>query len=350
MIYKLLNIIILLFVLSINLKAQYNYVPNYSFEQLDSCPVQRGQLTTNCKYWFTPMSMMLVPAPPAYSITPSGSSDYYNSCEQSSYSTPSNIAGSQIPVTGVAYTGFIVLENDTLYQYFYQHREYIEVKLNKKLSANYKYCAEFYYSMAELPNMGSPARYDMVELGILLTDTLVRRASGIGTGQPQNIYTTPQVTAMMGPNKETVNWIKVSGTFTAKGGEEYLTIGNFKELDTLFGDVFTYIYIDDVSLYYCGPDTTPQPTDSMVVPNVFTPNDDGINDKFEFKNQEQWEYETQIFNRWGHLIYDNGNSENWDGYYKSEKVTSGVYYYVIKATAIKTGKVVVYRGIVTVLY
>ncbi len=337
--------------LSLALNAQFNYVPNSSFEQLDSCPAGQGQLTNNCREWFTPISVMYIQPPLSYTLPDgSGTSDYFHSCGQYFYSTPQNFAGFQIPKTGDAYSGIAVLINDTFYQSTYQWREYIEVKLNKKLKANYTYCAEFYYSMTSINAGSPPARYVMVELGMLFTDTIVRRASGIGTGQPQNIYTTPQVSEMMGSSIDTVNWIKVSGTFIANGGEEYLTIGNFKELDTLFGDVWTYIYIDDVSVYYCGPDTNLIPIDSLIIPNVFTPNGDGYNDKFKYKNQEQWEFETQVFNRWGDLVFDNKSSENWDGFYKGNKVSAGVYFFIIKAQAIKTGEVRVYKGHVTVMY
>ena len=341
----------MLIVLCSNLNAQYNYVPNPSFEQLDSCPNGLSQLTNNCREWFTPISVMYIQPPLSYTLPDgSGTSDYFHSCGHSLFSTPHNFAGYQQTKLGNAYAGIAVLINDTFYQWTYQWREYIEVKLNKKLTANYTYCAEFYYSMTSINAGSPPARYDMVELGMLLTDTIVRRASGIGTGQPQNIYTTPQVSAMMGPSIDTVNWIKVSGTFIAKGGEEYLTIGNFKKLDTLFGDVWTYIYIDDVSVYYCGPDTTNIYVDSLIIPNVFTPNGDNYNDKFDYKNQEQWKFETQIFNRWGGLVFDNKSSENWDGTYKGNKVSAGVYFYIIKAQAIKTGEIRVYKGSVTVIY
>jgi len=338
--------IIFILVLSKNLNAQYNYVPNPSFEQLDSCPNGWSQLTSNCIEWFTPISVMTNPP----LSMPYGSSDYFNSCGSYNFKTPKNIIGYQTPNKGNAYSGIIVLFNEKQILPYYQWGEYIEVKLSKKLITNYTYCAEFYYSMTGVGAGSPPARYDMVELGILLTDTIVRRAFGFGTNPPQNIYTSPQVSAMMGPNIDTVNWIKVSGTFVAKGGEEYLTIGNFKKLDTLFGDVFTYIYIDDVSVYYCGPDTTNISVDSLIIPNVFTPNGDGHNDKFKFKNQEQWKYETQIFNRWGGLAFDNKTSENWDGYYKGNKVSAGVYFYIIKAQAIKTGEIKIYKGSVTVFY
>ena len=332
--------IVLTFALSINLIAQFNYVPNYSFEKYETCPTLISGVDTFCLNWFTPMSEMnIIPSYP-YSDGTGGSSDYYNSCGLVSLSVPKNITGYQYPKNGNAFIGIV------LYSYIEDYKEYIEVKLNELLLNNKEYCIEFYYSIS---GYFDNSQYYPIELGALITDTVVSRQSGINTQQPQNIYAIPQISQQLPLVRDTLNWIKVSGSFIAKGGEQYLTIGNFQHTDTLTGKN-VYVYIDDVKLYYCGPDTTPKPPDSLIIPNVFTPNDDGYNDKFEYENQEQWEFETQIFGRWGNLVFDNSESENWDGFIKGEKATPGVYYYVIKATAIKTGEIRIYRGTVTVMY
>jgi len=39
-----------------------------------------------------------------------------------------------------------------------------------------------------------------------------------------------------------------------------------------------------------------------------------------------------------------------DGRIDGELVTSGVYFYVIKAVAIKTGEIIIYKGTVTIMY
>ncbi len=341
-----LSHIIFILLFSILATAQINLVPNYSFEQYDTCPNTYSSIDYYCCNWFSPASQMInLPSFP-YSNNGSGSSDYYNVCSSNqNIQVPKNNSGYQNAKEGVAYAG-IIFQNEGN-GIFVDYKEYLEIKLRNKLSINEEYCIEFYYSVAERFNY-IPDSYSPISLGILLTDTLVYRSSGISTQQPQNIYISPQVSKQLPQIIDTINWIKVSGSFIAKGGEQYLTIGNFQQTSALI-DKNVYVYIDNVKLYQCDTDTNVI-VDSMIVPNVFTPNDDGYNDVFKFKFQEQWEFETQVFNRWGHLIFDNSNSENWDGYIDGEKVTPGVYYYVIKAVAIKTGKVVVYRGVVTVLY
>jgi hypothetical protein len=67
----------------------------------------------------------------------------------------------------------------------------------------------------------------------------------------------PQVTNYGNPIiQDTLNWVKVSGVFTANGGEQYLTLGNFKtDAQTNYvhwqssgGYNAAYYYVDDVSV------------------------------------------------------------------------------------------------------
>jgi gliding motility-associated-like protein len=229
------------------------------------------------------------------------------------------------------------------------YQTYIEIKLKEKLIKNVKYCGEFYYGLVPYGDSSYfSEKVKTLELEMLFTDTIVYKHEGKNTYWPQNIYTNAQISHKM-QNKDTVNWIKVSGSFIAKGGEEYLTIGNFIPYDTSRGEVTTIIFIDDVSVYYCGPDTSIQTTKEIEIPNIFTPNGDGYNDVFEYKNQEDWDIETQIFNRWGELLFSESN-ENWDGKYKGKKVSEGVYFYKINAKAVRSGEIKVYNGVVHVIY
>lgn len=69
------------------------------------------------------------------------------------------------------------------------------------------------------------------------------------------------------------------------------------------------------------------------IPNSFTPNGDGVNDKWIIRNLDKFSQNSvEIYNRWGQLIFStNGynDSNAWDGTYNGEQVSSAVYYYFI---------------------
>lgn len=73
---------------------------------------------------------------------------------------------------------------------------------------------------------------------------------------------------------------------------------------------------------------------TIEVPNVFTPNDDKVNDVFTITSTGVKEITLKIFNRWGQLMYDfSGPKAAWDGVTTSgEKASNGTYFYFIKAT------------------
>jgi gliding motility-associated-like protein len=333
-------------------------VPNHSFENYFFCPTTLGQVDSSCMDWFTPMAKHIHTT---YHFK-NGSSDYFNECSQYLHTqVPLNYWGWQSAIYGDAYSGIVLNESTySVSSYEFPLKEYIEIELLTSLQDE-SYCIEFYYSISEKEfwNYITTEKFEYnpnIDIEVLLTDTLVYRnidTISIGSLRPFNICATPNFETSLVPYKDTVNWIHVKGHFKAKGGERYLTIGNFECNPTDYNpdSVAIYIYIDNVKLYKCDPDSVNnKPVDSLIIPNVFTPNADGYNDKFEYKNQEQWAFETQIFNRWGDLVFDNKSSENWDGTYQGQKVSTGVYFFIIKATAIKTGELVVHKGSVTVLY
>ena len=69
-------------------------------------------------------------------------------------------------------------------------------------------------------------------------------------------------------------------------------------------------------------------------PNVFTPNDDGVNDNFELiQYQGIKTFQCSIYNRWGNLMADYDKPDFlWDGKNKKgNNAEDGVYFYVIQA-------------------
>jgi len=69
-----------------------------------------------------------------------------------------------------------------------------------------------------------------------------------------------------------------------------------------------------------------------LIPNVFSPNGDGINDKWEVPHLAKYPgCSVQIFTRYGQQIfYSDGYDQPWDGTFKGKLMPVGTYYYVIE--------------------
>ena len=65
------------------------------------------------------------------------------------------------------------------------------------------------------------------------------------------------------------------------------------------------------------------------IPNVFTPNEDQLNDTFFPKFRFITSLQLQVMNKWGELIYHSRRLDDagWDGTFASQKASEGVYVY-----------------------
>ncbi len=71
---------------------------------------------------------------------------------------------------------------------------------------------------------------------------------------------------------------------------------------------------------------------TLYLPNVFTPNGDGVNDIFYTPSSNLLTYDLKIYNRWGELLFQSGDPlKGWDGSFDGKKVSGGVYVYILKA-------------------
>jgi gliding motility-associated-like protein len=70
--------------------------------------------------------------------------------------------------------------------------------------------------------------------------------------------------------------------------------------------------------------------EELFIPNVFSPNGDGVNDLFTIEGLQAGD-EVAIYNRWGTKVYEFVNIEDaWDGRTTTgEKCSTGVYYYYV---------------------
>jgi len=70
----------------------------------------------------------------------------------------------------------------------------------------------------------------------------------------------------------------------------------------------------------------------IYVPNIFTPNNDGLNDTWDIRGLETYsKVEVSIFNRWGNIVYySKGNTQKpFDGKFQDQLLPEGTYAYVI---------------------
>ena len=156
--------------------------------------------------------------------------------------SPTNLFGYSYPKDGNNYVGI------GLYQKGNEVKEYIYQTLSTSLQAGKIYCLSFYVKRSYR------STYATKNIEVYFSNNLV------STGSLGYIVAMPQITKQNVFISDTSNWMQLQGCFTANGGEQYMTIGNFNSnanTDTLFigtnnpilsyGD-FSHYYIDDITL------------------------------------------------------------------------------------------------------
>lgn len=181
-----------------------NLIKNPSFETFSTCPKALGNFNDDVDFWSTPTT---------------GSTDYFHSCSEA-MGTPKNFNGTQPADFGKGYAGL----------YFYapgDYREYLQAELKEQLIKGQPYRVSFYVSLAERSD------FAVKEFGILFSKDKIEIPIKKELSK-KHLYkvTTNKYTAMeVGYSNfysDTKDWIQVYTQFTAKGGERYMTLGNFK--------------------------------------------------------------------------------------------------------------------------
>lgn len=205
-------------------------VQNGSFEVKNYCPTNFNQqnLNTISGWW----------------QTGDGTPDYFNACGEKA-GVPKNIFGEQKAKDGEAYAGLVTFSTGGQRNY----REYLQTKLVRPLNPGEQVCIEMYVSAADYTSFVTDG------LGIALTKEKAKQdQTGVMKLEPA------LANLRLHMLDENELWILISDIFTAKGGEEYLTIGNFlfdKELKIIRRTVdlkgkgqtsWSYTYIDNVSV------------------------------------------------------------------------------------------------------
>ncbi len=202
-----------------------NLVPNASFESYSLCPTTSGQVN-RCVSWLNPSG----------SATP----DYMNACHTSVVvGVPVNVFGNQAARTGQAYMNVFTAIKTSNY------REYVQAMLSSPLVAGQEYEVTFYVSLADGSNQAT------AQIGAHLS------SSAVTAPFSQNLPFIPQVENPGGTANvisDKTQWTKISGLMTAAGGEQFITIGNFRDVATTTAVPSSGLhqgacyYIDDVSV------------------------------------------------------------------------------------------------------
>ncbi|MCX6231065.1 MAG: gliding motility-associated C-terminal domain-containing protein [Bacteroidetes bacterium] len=203
-----------------------NLVINPGFEQYTQCPFNGTQI----RFAF----------PWDDCVGGNGSSDYYNTCSTNPYIYL--IFNFRQPRSGNGMAGIYMFGTWIGDEY----REYIMGVLTDSLKKQKRYCGELYTGYII-------CKQAVENIGMYFSVDTVSNYSGL-------FALVPQIENHKGILKDTINWVKVVGSFIAKGGEKHITIGNFKDNShTNFEEVFyspmgAYYCIDDVSVCECSFD------------------------------------------------------------------------------------------------
>ncbi len=213
------------------LAGAQNLVPNGSFETYRNCPHQ-DNLLAEAVPWYNPNR-----------ATP----DFYHRCFD---------FGQMIlpPHTGQG-IGRLFFDQGWA--------EYMGIRLTQPLKADECYYFEMFVAT------DTPGKYITETIGAYTSSEPVLNPNSTERIKvsPQVLDNTPKISVAR------LQWQRVSGTITARGGEQYLTIGSFYKDPPFLG--FYYLFVDDVSLSRVtldlGKDTTLCSRNDRYALNATTP-------------------------------------------------------------------------------
>lgn len=146
--------------------------------------------------------------------------------------------------------------------------------------------------------------------------------------------------------------------FAATGGEDYKWSSTANKLFTDTGGIYTNVLLPDTYTVSAHDSNGCVNSDSLKLdsierccvfsyPNVFTPNQDNINDKYhvvQYGNTDA--YELSIYNRWGERVFHTFDPhEGWDGTYKQKPCEMDSYYFYFRAHCL-TGHSEAHKGVI----
>lgn len=113
-------------------------------------------------------------------------------------------------------------------------------------------------------------------------------------------------------------------------------------------DTSLFYYLTVTDIYGCESNdsifiTVDSCSGDIFIPDIFSPDNDGVNDYFAISGIGKTGWSLHIFNRWGELMYttDLPSEKYWSGRtFSGADVTIGVYYYILKNETLN----LIYKG------
>lgn len=261
---------------------------------------------------------------------------FASSCTHTYASVPKNRFGDIYAKDGNNVVGFESVYNNS------ETKEYLYQQLTAPLQAGKVYCLSFYVSRADRIS------YAVKSIGAYFSNN-VQSTGGLGY-----INANPQVVNQSGFITDTIGWTQIQGCFTAVGGEQYITIGNFNSnantdtlriqpvnaLSTSTVDI-AYYYIDDITLIDQSTVGFNELSNGVTV-NVYpNPANDVIN--FQFSSAEE-KRKIELYDAIGNLVLKEDVSTQ-NSSLKTYHLQSGIYFYsiLVGEKTIKTDKVVIIK-------
>jgi outer membrane protein OmpA-like peptidoglycan-associated protein len=206
-----------------------NLIANGSFEEMNWCPndYTQSELKT-LKGW---------------NQCNAGTPDHFDACAAGSASgVPKNVFGSQAALDGQAYAGVVLYASSKP-----NYREYLHAPLARPLEAGEWVCVEWWVCAADMGRLITDG------MGFHFSEQPLRE---VGEGR---LDVRAQVeNPLLNLLSDRWSWTKLSDAFQARGGEEHVTIGNFRaphELKVLErrdapseSSQWAYVYLDDVRI------------------------------------------------------------------------------------------------------
>jgi len=323
-------ITILSTILFISFAGAQNIVPNYSFEQYDSCQftlnVSAYEYSLNCISWGQATSDPV---------------QYYNACDTAAASlggfypwvgVPNNVQGNQNAYEGVGYTGIGVYDSVEP-----EFKQYLITNI-PELDVDTAYQVTIHISLAD------SSRFATDGMGVFFTTYGSPNLGTLGTliESPQIDYTS------YGIISDTANWTTLTSTFVADSAYTSLIIGIFKPASemNIFGfnshaHKIAYYYVDAVvveKLSSTGIKSINSNDGAKIYPNPFTDHATLL-----FSNPYNLPHSLSLYNAEGQIMLRQDNITSGKTRIDKDNLPSGFYYYQLTNAdnIVANGKVII---------